>query len=77
MGDVIGTCGHKLSERWLKSRRGLVHWKEYTIDYDVEKLVHAVAYGEVCPKCKRNYKKWGILLENREEQDLWLAGEVE
>ena len=74
---MIGTCGHEISAEWFDSEKGLVHYKEHTIDYNLDRMVNAVAFGEVCQDCKRKYEEWGILLHDEEDKNLWLKGELE
>lgn len=76
MGKIIGTCGHEISKEWWDSGNGSIAYKEFTNDYENERIANAVSYGLVCEKCKKDYEEWGILLYNEDEEKLWMEGKI-
>jgi len=77
MGSTTGSCGHKISDKWWNSRKCNVAYKEFTIDFDDDRgVINAVAYGVVCPKCKKNYEQWGVILYTKEEEQLWMENKL-
>lgn len=68
MGEVIGTCGHKL--RGIADNELTI--KEYFNDYAEWTIKRCIAYVCVCDKCAKKYEKWKIVLHNQAEIDEWL-----
>lgn len=68
MGEVIGTCGHKLRD----VLGNVLLIKDYYTDYEEEKIKKCTASICVCDKCAKWYKKEKLVLNNLEEIKQWL-----
>ena len=71
MGEVIGTCGHKL--RGVDDNRLTI--KDYFNDYDEWEIKRCIAYVCVCDRCAKEYEKTGVVLYNEKEESEWLEGD--
>lgn len=70
--SITASCGHQISSYWFGSSKGLCYWKDCTTDYTAEKIVNAVAYGILCPTCKKDFIKQDLLLYTEEEKNNWM-----
>ena len=64
MGRIIATCGHEIpeiSDKYCITRKG------FTRDG-----LHSLSFEVVCLTCQITYRKWGEILENVEEETVWL-----
>ncbi len=74
MGDVIGTCGHKLE--WKGGGDGFgnsFYIKEYSAECDGSgRWGKGVAYICVCDECAKWYRRKSRSFKNQEEAMAWL-----
>lgn len=73
--SIVASCGHAVSSYWFGSGKGCCYWKEYADDYSLDKMVHAVAYGILCPTCKKEFMEDDLLLFSEEEKKAWINNE--
>lgn len=50
--------------------------KDMMADYDEDKMVRAITYGDYCKKCADDYEKLGCVLHNEQEEKDWLSGKM-
>ena len=68
MGELIGTCGHKITLK--ECYANAIPVKEY--DKEGRRVV---CYMVVCDKCLEWWKKKKLILHNENEQKEWLDGQ--
>jgi hypothetical protein len=63
------SCGHTVNDL---SMSRTIYWKKLTLDYNLDKYVRCIAYGEVCIECYNEMRKLDLILHYQEESISWL-----
>lgn len=72
MGEIIATCGHRISENWLYNRNSQCITKSQTRDGSP-----ALSYSTQCLDCRIALDKAGVLFRTSADADRWLSAESE
>jgi hypothetical protein len=71
--SIVACCGHTLTEE--EDLGVKLHLQEMTLDYDTDRFVRAVSFGNYCKKCAERFESYGAVLHNQEEIDAYLHGQ--
>ena len=71
--SITLSCCHKVEEFEDGVSLAL---KDQAIDFEEDKLVRSISYGEYCKECAAEYEKLDCILHNEKEEEDWLSGKM-